>query len=991
MKPDFALDFRDNQITLRHRAEGAWPAIGQVLMDDPDLDAALGYLRATALGLSPRGIATKLILPNEAILYTALSGLPYDPARRAEAIAAGLVGRTPYDVADLVYNWTDSGETAHLAVIARETLAEAEEFATQHRFNPISFAALPDQGDYDGEVWFGATQLSQSLLAKGEVVERDDVSVLAFAPDDTPPAAVAASDFEMGAVAGDSVDLEPMGEPPQNGALQNDFGSAEPITSDSGYGDDMPAAGAGTEAVIPPAEPDASDIARVVVAPAETAAVDATPAEVDAVEPAPFDTAVTASPVGNYPLFEQADVPTDEAPQPEVTVEPAAIDPSPNVPEVLQEAPYAEMPVQDAPLAPVPDLPIEIAPPTDPSDTPSFETVLQDITKAEEAVEEAPMAIDVPLIDEPQADAMAPNPPRLPGAKKASKTETLLSAFAARRAAAKAKAPALVNNSADTAPSNAAFSPAAQQDTGATGPYPADALAVDPAGADSTAAPLDLSSLGMAPSAPKVGAALGQLGQTPPLAHVPIAHATAARPPAVKHVPAKNLPQKTQDLKAMPHVKPRSSGRMGWILTALLLLALMAAAALSTYMIEAASNLYNGNNTSVAAQDAGQSPAPTAVPVAPIATATDTAPSSATQQPDAATNAAKAAAAAAPASPAVQPPIPTLPAQIANNLVTKNLVAPKIAALPIVPALPALPPLVTVAETTAQFLVQQERPPVVPAPRPPSLAQAADSPAQTAGAEATVQTTAYADPALATARPAPRSAAVLAAAAAAGAAQPAAANPALVDARPAPRPSGIEDEGRAARLASAPASLVASAQINATEAALLGALPAITPAPDPNRSALALTISPVPQPRPNGLKAAFEDQEAAAVAAAVAAASAETALPAASTASLPPSEDVAALEAEIEEEVTKSSGGATRTIVDKQATVKNAMNLSDVSLVGIFGSNANRYALIRQPSGRFKKLKVGDRFDGGRVAAITENEVRYDKGGELIALRMPKT
>ena len=123
----------------------------------------------------------------------------------------------------------------------------------------------------------------------------------------------------------------------------------------------------------------------------------------------------------------------------------------------------------------------------------------------------------------------------------------------------------------------------------------------------------------------------------------------------------------------------------------------------------------------------------------------------------------------------------------------------------------------------------------------------------------------------------------------------------------------------------------------------------------------------------------------------MAAASAETALPAASTASLPPSEDVAALEAEIEEEVTKSSGGATRTIVDKQATVKNAMNLSDVSLVGIFGSNANRYALIRQPSGRFKKLKVGDRFDGGRVAAITENEVRYDKGGELIALRMPKT
>jgi expansin (peptidoglycan-binding protein) len=84
----------------------------------------------------------------------------------------------------------------------------------------------------------------------------------------------------------------------------------------------------------------------------------------------------------------------------------------------------------------------------------------------------------------------------------------------------------------------------------------------------------------------------------------------------------------------------------------------------------------------------------------------------------------------------------------------------------------------------------------------------------------------------------------------------------------------------------------------------------------------------------------------------------------------------------------KSSGP--RTVVSKNATYKNAINLSQVNLIGVYGSQANRYALIRQSNGRFKKVYVGDRFDGGLVAAITENELRYSKGGQMVALQMPK-
>ena len=36
-----------------------------------------------------------------------------------------------------------------------------------------------------------------------------------------------------------------------------------------------------------------------------------------------------------------------------------------------------------------------------------------------------------------------------------------------------------------------------------------------------------------------------------------------------------------------------------------------------------------------------------------------------------------------------------------------------------------------------------------------------------------------------------------------------------------------------------------------------------------------------------------------------------------------------------------------------------------------------------------RKVKVGDRLDGGRVAAIGESELQYNKNGRGVVLRMP--
>jgi len=73
------------------------------------------------------------------------------------------------------------------------------------------------------------------------------------------------------------------------------------------------------------------------------------------------------------------------------------------------------------------------------------------------------------------------------------------------------------------------------------------------------------------------------------------------------------------------------------------------------------------------------------------------------------------------------------------------------------------------------------------------------------------------------------------------------------------------------------------------------------------------------------------------------------------------------------------------------ATQSDAIALGNVALVGVFGTSSNRRALIRTPNGRFKKVAIGDRVDGGRVAAIDGNSLRYTKGGRTVTLQMPSS
>ncbi|MEM9229557.1 MAG: hypothetical protein AAGB10_08130 [Pseudomonadota bacterium] len=75
--------------------------------------------------------------------------------------------------------------------------------------------------------------------------------------------------------------------------------------------------------------------------------------------------------------------------------------------------------------------------------------------------------------------------------------------------------------------------------------------------------------------------------------------------------------------------------------------------------------------------------------------------------------------------------------------------------------------------------------------------------------------------------------------------------------------------------------------------------------------------------------------------------------------------------------------------VARAATVKNAMPLRKMALIGVFEGSGNRHALVRLPSGRYLKVEQGDRVDGFNVAAISSDAIRLRRGGRERLLVIP--
>ncbi|NRP25298.1 hypothetical protein XMM379_001993 [Aliiroseovarius sp. xm-m-379] len=175
MTPGFALDLTHEGIALMHRGKGGWSLVGEVKLDAADLPAQLGMMRQRAVDLNTGGFATSLIIPPSQLLFTTMTAPGPDDITREARIREGLEGLTPYPVDELVFDWYADGDMAHVAVVVRETLKEAESFAVENRLNPVAFMARP-HGSYERVAGFGKTVCAAEHLPEGATVDLDELA-----------------------------------------------------------------------------------------------------------------------------------------------------------------------------------------------------------------------------------------------------------------------------------------------------------------------------------------------------------------------------------------------------------------------------------------------------------------------------------------------------------------------------------------------------------------------------------------------------------------------------------------------------------------------------------------------------------------------------------------------------------------------------------------------------------------------------------------------
>lgn len=84
----------------------------------------------------------------------------------------------------------------------------------------------------------------------------------------------------------------------------------------------------------------------------------------------------------------------------------------------------------------------------------------------------------------------------------------------------------------------------------------------------------------------------------------------------------------------------------------------------------------------------------------------------------------------------------------------------------------------------------------------------------------------------------------------------------------------------------------------------------------------------------------------------------------------------------------RPSGPTGRTVAAR-ATQEDVIRLGNINLIGVYGSQRNRRALVRLANGQFVKVSVGERLDGGRVTAIGSSNLQYTKNGRRLTLDIP--
>lgn len=935
MRPDFALNLSFDGITLLQRVKGGWAELGAASLDgDLALDMATLKDRADAAG-ADKGIV-KLILPDDQIKILTRD-MPQGAALDAAARDA-IDGQTPYSVDELRIDALAEGGQLHVAAVARETLQEAEAFALEYGFTPVGFVAAHGNG-FGREVCFG---------------EAESWSGKPLKPDTGP------------------LKIVPMPEP-----------EAEPEPEPE-----------------PAAEPEPEQSSEPARAPAEDAA------------PAPRDDE-SAEATEPEERTEAAPEPP-ESPEPEEETAPED-DSAPAEPEappfpVRARAPDPLAAPKAAPAAPTP---------VEGEETPAFVSM-----RARR--------------DAPPAPKMPAAPLRAPGAAPGSAPRLSVRPVAADRIDAPVSPdPDLIDSltrpdtttpepedTADRAPGpfaqgtddNAAMSEAAPTSAPVGGAVDAPALAASTLGAaglrpGTTPRPDSPQPKPAPETRGGLGARLG-FGRK----SAPTAPATPAAPPPKKVSglvkTGRGAPTAAKDPKSEAESeaermtvfgarrkdnyvggKPRFLGLM---LTSALLLFLLGVAAWASVFLEdgLARFFRSAPPTEIArvpddplpqvtvpeAARPAPSPEPQAEPVEEASLTPDPLPEPAAPAPD-------------PLPPVAAPTPPTpAPAPAPAELTPEEAEATYAATgiwqrAPEAPAdiresdagdvyVASIDPDVPQFDATALPMARVTRDPGFEAPPIPAPAGTVFDLDERGLVRATPEGAVNPDrvrifagqpPAVPPLRGDALAPVVEAIPERDDGTRPAPTEifqrlQGVDDFRPTARPEDLQEQNDRANLTG-----LSRPELAALRPALRPDVEKAEQERDITATAQAVAVSERPSPRPVNMArivASAQAQQAAAP---------------------PAAQQVAAVAPR-----TVAPSIPSNTSVARAATEPNALNLRRINLIGIYGQPSNRSALVRLSNGRYVKVSVGDRLDGGRVAAIGESQLRYVKGGRNVTLEMPR-
>lgn len=178
MTPNFALSLSFDGIRLLHATSEGWQLVDDFGLDAADLGAEMAALRGKAAALEPGDIRTKLLLPADQIKF-----LTIDTARTSEAdIHAAIDAETPLELSEMVIDFDRSGGRTYIAAVAKQTLKEAEDFARDHGFAPVCFAAVPEPLTFQGDIFFGPTAYAADVLGGADALCRAAEPAVATVP-----------------------------------------------------------------------------------------------------------------------------------------------------------------------------------------------------------------------------------------------------------------------------------------------------------------------------------------------------------------------------------------------------------------------------------------------------------------------------------------------------------------------------------------------------------------------------------------------------------------------------------------------------------------------------------------------------------------------------------------------------------------------------------------------------------------------------------------